>query len=118
MRIRRGSRNISRRTPHKLVMGAAGCAAAPAMPHCPQLVIIQRGHMPNDAQPSTSGSSNKMWYIIGGIVLLIILVWFAAKGAGFFALRAAGVDVTPSANRSGTYTGNEGSVNVGPTMPS
>ena len=69
--------------------------------------------MPNDTPPSTSGSSNKMWYIIGGIVIILLLGWFATRGAGFLAMRAAGVNATPNADGSATYSSSEGSVTVG-----
>src|SRR3990167_686770 len=69
--------------------------------------------MPNDTQPSTSGMGNKMWYIIGAIVILLLLGWFATGGAGFLAMRAAGVNATPNGDGTMTYSNSEGSVTVG-----
>lgn len=75
--------------------------------------------MPNDTQHSTSASGHKMWYIIGGIVILLLLGWFATRGAGFMAMRAAGVNATPNADGSATYSNNQGTVTVGGgSMPS
>jgi len=72
-------------------------------------------HMPNNE----AGSSNKLWYIVGGIAVLIILGWIFTRSAGFMAMRAAGVSATPGANGAVTYSGAEGSVTVGGgSMPS
>jgi hypothetical protein len=75
--------------------------------------------MPNDAQPPSSGSSKKTRYIIGSIVILLLLGWFATRSAGFLAMRAAGVNATPNADGSATYSNTEGTVTVGGgSMPS
>jgi hypothetical protein len=67
--------------------------------------------MPDGNTPSTSG--NKMWYIIGGIVILLLLGWVVTRGIGGAIMGAAGVNVTPGANGSATYTSSDGSVTVG-----
>ena len=75
--------------------------------------------MPDGSTPSTSGS-NKMWYIIGGIVVLAIVGWLFMRGAGGFMGAATGFDVDRNADGSATYSNDEGSVTVGTTatMPS
>lgn len=69
--------------------------------------------MENEIQPSTSGSNNKMWYIIGGIVALLLVGWFLTRGAGSMMGTAAGVGVDRNVGGSTTYTNSEGSVTVG-----
>lgn len=64
-------------------------------------------------QPGHTGSSNKMWYIIGAIVVLLLLGWLATRGAGFLTMRAAGVNVAPNADGSATYSTGDGTVTVG-----
>ncbi|MDO8575766.1 MAG: hypothetical protein Q7R90_00455 [bacterium] len=68
--------------------------------------------MPEGNTPSASGS-NKMWYIIGGIVVLALIGWFLMRGAGSLLGAATGVDVDQSADGSATYSNDEGSVTVG-----
>ena len=74
----------------------------------------------NANTPPTSGSGNKMWYIIGAIVAVVLVGGFLSRSAGFMAMRAAGVDVRPNANGTMTYGNNEGTVTVGSgaSMPS
>ncbi|OGG55693.1 hypothetical protein A3D71_02110 [Candidatus Kaiserbacteria bacterium RIFCSPHIGHO2_02_FULL_55_20] len=76
--------------------------------------------MPEGNTPSTSGSGNKMWYIIGGIVILALIGWFLMRGAGSLIGAASGVDVDRGANGATTYSNEEGSVTVGSgaSMPS
>lgn len=69
--------------------------------------------MPNDTQPSTSGTGNRRWYIIGGVIIVLLIGWFAMRSAGFMAMRASGVDVDQHMDGSATYTSDEGSVTVG-----
>ncbi|MBI5457770.1 LPXTG cell wall anchor domain-containing protein [Candidatus Kaiserbacteria bacterium] len=71
--------------------------------------------MPEGNTPSTSGS-NKMWYIIGGIVILALVGWFLMRGVGSL----TGVDVDQAGNGATTYSNEEGSVTVGSgaSMPS
>ena len=57
--------------------------------------------------PATS--SNKIYYIIGGVVVLILLGWFLTRGFG----AAPGVDVDQNVDGSTTYSNEEGSVTVG-----
>ncbi|MEK7156552.1 MAG: hypothetical protein AAB790_01970 [Patescibacteria group bacterium] len=68
--------------------------------------------MPEGNTPSASGS-NKMWYIIGGIVILALVGWFLMRGAGSLIGAASGVDVDQGADGSATYSNAEGSVTVG-----
>lgn len=83
--------------------------------------------MPEGNTPSTSDStgspqagSNKMWYIIGGIVVLALLGWFLMRGASSLMGTASGVDVDQGPNGATTYSNEEGSVTVGSgaSMPS
>ncbi|OGG54241.1 hypothetical protein A2851_01065 [Candidatus Kaiserbacteria bacterium RIFCSPHIGHO2_01_FULL_53_29] len=67
--------------------------------------------------PATSGSGNKMWYIIGGIVILLLLGWVLMRGAPSM-MGAAGVNTDRNTDGSTTYSNSEGSVTVGATsMP-
>src|SRR3989344_3937722 len=68
--------------------------------------------MPEGNTPSASGS-NKMWYIIGGIVILALVGWFLMRGAGSLIGAASGVDVDRNTDGSATYSNDEGSVTVG-----
>ena len=63
--------------------------------------------------PSTSGSGNKMWYIIGAVVVLALLGWLFMRGAGSLTGAASGVNVDRNADGSATYSTEEGSVSVG-----
>lgn len=69
--------------------------------------------MPDGNTPSVSGSSNIKWYIIGGVILLLIGGWLLTGGAGSLMGVPAGTDVDRNADGSTTYTNNEGSVTVG-----
>ncbi len=60
---------------------------------------------------ATLGSKNKMWYIIGGIIVLVLLGWFFTRGGGM--LGPAGVDVDRNMDGSATYSNEEGTVTVG-----
>ncbi len=68
--------------------------------------------MPEGNTPSASGS-NKMWYIIGGIIILALIGWFLMRGAGSLMGAATGVNVDRGANGSATYSNDQGSVTVG-----
>lgn len=69
--------------------------------------------MPEGNTPSTPGTkSNKMWYIIGGIVVVLLVGGFLSRGIGDAAFMAAGD--RPNLDGSATYTDNSGnSVTVG-----
>lgn len=54
-----------------------------------------------------------MWYVIGGIVVVIILGWVAVRMMGVGAMYGAGVDTDRNIDGSTTYTNGEGSVTVG-----
>ena len=56
------------------------------------LSITTNMYMPEGNTPSASGS-NKMWYIIGGIVILALVGWFLMRGAGSLLGAASGVVV-------------------------
>lgn len=73
--------------------------------------------MPENNTPSTSGSGNKMWYIIGAIIILLLLGWVISRGLGSAAIIAAGG--TPNLDGSATYTDNEGNTATvgGSSMP-
>ncbi len=75
--------------------------------------------MPDEQMPATSGSGNRMWYIIGGIVILLLLGWLVTRGLGGAMLAGSGVNVNSGPGGSTTYTDNQGnSVTVGGgTMP-
>lgn len=70
--------------------------------------------MDEQVQHSASGS-NKMWYIIGAIVVVLLLGWFFSRGAWFLGSAASGVDVDRDLDGSTTYSNDEGSVTVGST---
>lgn len=74
----------------------------------------------NTNTPSTSGSGNKMWYIIGAIAAVVLVGGFLSRGIGFMGMRAAGVDVNSNADGTMTYSNEEGTVTVGggASMPS
>ena len=63
--------------------------------------------MGDENTPSTSGNK-KMWYIIGGIVVLLLLGWLATRGIGGAMMGAAGVNTQQHLDGSTTYTDNEG----------
>ena len=71
--------------------------------------------MPNDTQPTSSSGSNKWLYIVIGAVVILALLGFFARSAGWMAMRASGVNVTPGPGGSATYTAPDGtgSVTVG-----
>lgn len=75
--------------------------------------------MPEGNTPATSGSSSKLWYVIGGVAVLLIVAWLAMRVLGGAALGTAGVDVNASPGGGTTYTDQEGnSATVGGTsMP-
>ena len=75
------------------------------------LSITTNMYMPEGNTPSASGS-NKMWYIIGGIVILALVGWFLMRGAGSLLGAASGVDVDQQGGAT-TYSNEEGSVTVG-----
>ena len=56
---------------------------------------------------------NKTWWIIGGIVALVILGWFLTRGGGALMGGARGVDADRNADGSMTYKNDEASVTVG-----
>ena len=76
--------------------------------------------MPEGNTPPASGGSNKMLYIIGGVVVLALVGWFLMRGVGSVAELASGVDVNRSMDGSTTYTDSQGnSATVGSnSMPS
>ncbi|HEY4522581.1 MAG TPA: hypothetical protein VJH91_03040 [Candidatus Paceibacterota bacterium] len=57
--------------------------------------------------PSTSGS-NKMWYIIGAIVVVLLLGWLVTRDMGGIAGTMAGVDTDRNMDGSTTYTDDQG----------
>ncbi|QQG38193.1 MAG: hypothetical protein HYS26_01395 [Candidatus Kaiserbacteria bacterium] len=57
----------------------------------------------------TSTGSNKLYYIIGGVVALLVLGWLLTRGFG----GAAGANVDRNFDGSTTYSNEEGSVTVG-----
>ncbi len=65
------------------------------------------------AEQMSGGGKNKLWYIIGGVVILIILGALVSRSIGFMCMRAAGVDVDRNMDGTMTYETNEGSVTVG-----
>ncbi|MEY4747651.1 MAG: hypothetical protein RLZZ416_700 [Candidatus Parcubacteria bacterium] len=62
---------------------------------------------------SAAGAGKKMWYVIGGIVVIIILGWIVTKGLGGVAMPGSGIGVDRNADGSATYSNSEGSVTVG-----
>lgn len=56
---------------------------------------------------------NKTWYIIGGIVVLLLLGWLVMRGFSGVAMNAAGVDVDRNLDGSATYSTEDGSVTIG-----
>ena len=62
--------------------------------------------------PPASNSGNKMWYVIGGIVVFILVGWFFSRGAGMMGA-ASGVDVDQNLDGSATYSTSDGTVTVG-----
>ena len=64
--------------------------------------------MPEGNTPPTSGSSKKMLYIIGGIVLLLILGWLVTRGLGGAMMGASGANMDRNMDGSTTYTDNQG----------
>ena len=71
------------------------------------------------AAVGTGQTVKKLWYIIGGIIVLAILGWIFsgmfARNAAERALEQAGVDVDYNLDGSATYSGEEGTVTVGST---
>ncbi len=64
-------------------------------------------------EPQQTGSSKKLYCIIGGVIVLALLGWFLMRGASDMALERAGVDVDYNGNGSATYTTDDGSVTIG-----
>ena len=63
--------------------------------------------------------SNKLIYIIGGVVVLLLVWWLFTGGMASLAGAPAGVDADRNVDGSTTYTSDEGSVTVGTqSMPS
>jgi|SRR3989344_1001897 len=77
----------------------------------------------DNTSPQTTGGAGKpgkkLWFIIGGIVIIIVIVWAfsggLARNAAERALDQAGIDVDRNSDGSATYTGDEGTVTVGST---
>lgn len=69
--------------------------------------------MPDGNTPPASGSSNKMWYIIGGIAVVLILGWLVTRGTSSLMGAATGNDVDQNMDGSTTYSNSEGAVTVG-----
>lgn len=73
----------------------------------------------NNIEPQTTGGSQKkLWYIISGVLVVIILGWllsgvFARKGAERTFEQVTGGKVNYGADNTTTYTTDEGSVTVG-----
>ena len=74
-----------------------------------------------NTQP-VAGSNKKIFYIIGGLVVLGLVGGMMSRGAGYMGMggpagymgmKAAGVDVQPGPGGAATYSNNEGSVTVG-----
>ena len=61
---------------------------------------------------STPRSKNKMWYVIGGIIVIVLIGWFLTRSGGLLGA-GAGVDVDQNIDGSKTYTNDEGTVTVG-----
>ena len=57
--------------------------------------------------------SNKLIYIIGGVVVLLLVWWLFTSGFASLAGAPAGVDVDRNMDGSTTYTSDEGTVTVG-----
>ncbi len=74
--------------------------------------------MPEGNTPPTSGA-NKMWYVIGGIIVLALIGWLLMRGATGMMGMAAGVNTDSHMDGSTTYTDAQGnSATVGGTsMP-
>ncbi|MBI5644893.1 hypothetical protein HY970_02235 [Candidatus Kaiserbacteria bacterium] len=67
-----------------------------------------------DAQmPTPKGMSNKIWYVIGAIVAVLLIGWLATRGMSYGAARMAGANVDQHMDGSTTYSNGEGSVTVG-----
>jgi len=69
--------------------------------------------MPEGNTPPASGSNNKMLYIIGAVVVVLLLGWVLTRempGAGG---EMAGVDTDRNIDGSTTYSNDEGTVTVG-----
>ena len=66
-------------------------------------------YMDEVTQPPAAPSNNKIWYLAGGVVVLLLIGWFLTRGAA----SRAGVNVDRSTDGSTTYTNDEGSVTVG-----
>lgn len=62
--------------------------------------------------PSASASKNTMWYVIGGIVVLVLVGWFLSRSTGMMGV-APGTNVDRNMDGSATYSNSEGSVTVG-----
>jgi hypothetical protein len=54
-----------------------------------------------------------MWYIIGGIIALLLVGWFLTRGTTSLIGAPAGVGTDRNADGSTTYTNSEGTVTVG-----
>jgi len=54
-----------------------------------------------------------MWYVIGGIVIILLVGWFLMHGAGSLLGAASGGDMEPGVDRPTSYSTDEGTVSVG-----
>src|SRR3989344_6392275 len=74
---------------------------------------------PPPARGGTGQAGKKLWYIVGGAVVLIVLGWLLsglfARNAAEQVLNQAGVDVDYNPDGSATYSGEGGTVTVGST---
>ena len=69
--------------------------------------------MPEGNTPTASGTNNKMLYIIGALVVVVLLGWLITRGTGGIAGSMAGVDTDRNIDGSTTYSNDEGTVTVG-----
>ena len=65
-------------------------------------------------QPAVASSGSNKWiYIVVGVVVVLAVLGFMGRMAGFMVMRAAGVNIQPGADGTATYSNSEGSVTVG-----
>ncbi len=68
--------------------------------------------MPEGNTTAPRAGINKVWFIVGGIIVIALLGWFFTRGTVMTGL-PAGTTGDRNLDGSTTYTNNEGSVTVG-----
>ena len=84
------------------------CAAAQKCETGCIRLLVNVFNMNEETQTPSAPGSNKMLYIIGAVIIVLLLGWFLTRGMGGIAGTMAGVDTDRNMDGSTTYTDDQG----------